>query len=371
MIGSVIPRAHSTAEIDISLQRKRTSMQALQKTTPAFGLEVRDVDPPGPLGADDVLIAVDAAGICGTDVHIYEWTGGYEHVAPVMPVTLGHEFAGRVAEVGASVTDLSPGTGVTVRPSIYCGVCDACKAQNHQACAGRSSIGILRNGAFAPWVAVPAANCVRLPESVDTQLAALTEPMTIGARAVEVSEVNAGDRVLVMGPGPIGHFIAVMAREAGAKDIVVVGKDDAQRLASMQSLGFDQTIDLADGDLASQAKRYIGADTFDIVFEATGVPVALQQGLDVLRHFGVMVTCAIHAVPAAFDVTQFVRAQQQLRGSAVASEATWDTVLGVLAASGDQLRTMITHRVPLDRALEGFELARQKAASKVMLLPNG
>ncbi len=140
-----------------------------------------------------------------------------------------------------------------------------------------------------------------------------------GARP-EGEEVGADDRILVMGPGPIGHFIAVMAREAGAKDIVVVGKDDTDRLASMKSIGFDQTIDLADGDLASQAKRYIRAGQFDIVFEATGVPVALQQGLDVLRRFGVMVTCAIHSVPAAFDVTKFVRAPAP---AALISDATW------------------------------------------------
>ncbi len=345
-------------------------MKALQKTTAAFGVELRDIDPPGPLGVNDVLIEVDATGVCGTDVHIYEWTSGYEHVAPAMPVTLGHEFAGRISEVGANVTALSPGTGVAVRPSVYCGVCDACRAQNRAACIQRTSIGIMSNGAFAPWVVAPAANCVPLPDAVDTQLAALTEPMTIGARAVEASKVGTDDRVLVMGPGPIGHFIAVMAREAGAKNIVVVGKDDTDRLASMKSIGFDQTIDLADGDLASQAKRYIGTNAFDIVFEATGVPVALQQGLDVLRRFGVMVTCAIHAVPAAFDVTKFVRAQQQIRGSTTADDATWETVLGVLANSGDQLRSMITHRVPLDRAIEGFELARQKQASKVVVLPN-
>jgi 2-desacetyl-2-hydroxyethyl bacteriochlorophyllide A dehydrogenase len=345
-------------------------MKALQKTKAGFGLELRDIDPPGPPGSTDVLIEVEATGVCGSDVHIYEWTGGYEHVEPAMPVTLGHEFAGRITEVGSGVTDLTPGMEVAVRPSVFCGVCEACREQRHDLCAQRTSIGILRNGAFAPWVVVPATNCERLPDGVDTQLAALTEPMTIGARAVEVSEVQAGDRILVMGPGPIGHFIAVMAREAGARDIVVVGKDDADRLASMRTIGFEQTIDLADGDLESQAKRYLGTDQFDIVFEATGVPVALQQGLDVLRRGGVMVTCAIHAVPAAFDVTRFVRAQQQLRGSAVASEATWETVLGVLAKSGDQLRNIITHRLPLERALEGFELARQKAASKVVILPN-
>lgn len=346
-------------------------MKALQKTAPEFGVELRDVALPGPPGPGEVLIEVEAAGICGSDVHIYEWTSGYEHVVPALPLTLGHEFTGRVAGIGDAVTDLAPGTGVTVRPSVACGDCAECRARNFDTCLARQSIGITRPGAFAQWVVVPAMNCLPLPDNVDGILGAITEPMTIGARAVEVGEVSPGDRVLIMGPGPIGQSIAVMAREAGAAEIIVMGKDDTSRLNCLHALGFDRTIDLAEGDFESKMKRHMGTDKFDIVFEATGVPDTLSMGLSVLRRFGIMVTCAIHAVPAAIDVTPFVRQQQQLRGSAGGTAQTWNRVLEVLASKSDQLRAMISHRLPLERAIEGFEFARSKTASKVVIVPNG
>jgi threonine dehydrogenase-like Zn-dependent dehydrogenase len=228
----------------------------------------------------------------------------------------------------------------------------------------------MRAGAFAPLVVVPAVNCIPLPRTVDRELAALTEPMTIGARAVEVGEVKTGDRVLVLGPGPIGQSIAIMTREAGAAEIVIVGKEDAPRLTCLRSLGFESIIDLADGDFVSQIQSYITPDKFDIVFEATGAGAALQDGLNVLRRQGILVTCAIHATPAAFNVTQLVRQQQQIRGSATGTPATWRTVLGVLERHGDALQAIITHRLPLELALEGFELARQKVAAKVIITPN-
>jgi threonine 3-dehydrogenase len=345
-------------------------MKALQKTTPAFGVELREVEPPGRPGSGDVLIKVGAVGVCGSDVHIYEWTGNYEHVTPVMPVTLGHEFGGHVAEVGPNVTDLTPGDAVAIVPSVTCGTCAACQAQQFDDCPSRNSIGITLPGAFAPLVVVPAVNCIRLPRAVDSELAALTEPMTIGARAVESGEIKPGDRVLIMGPGPIGQSIAVMAREAGAAEIIIVGKDDAPRLGCLQALGFDHTIDLAEGTLKDHLTPYLNSGKFDVVFEATGVGATLQQGLDVLRRFGILVTCAIHAAPAAFDVTPFVRVQQQIRGSARGTAATWQRVLDVLEKKGEQLRRMITHRLPLEHVVEGFELARQKAASKVIIIPN-
>ena len=345
-------------------------MRALQKIAPGFGVELREVDAPGPLGPQDVLIKVSAAGICGSDVHIYDWSGGYEHITPALPLTLGHEFSGQIIEMGKEVTSLSPGDAVTVKPSVACRTCEACQQQHFDQCTARQSIGIMRAGAFAPFVMAPAMNCIRLPKTVDRDLAAIAEPMTIGARAVEVGEVTAGDRVLIMGPGPIGQLVAVMAREAGAAEIVIVGKEDTARLTCLRSMGFETTIDLAEGSFEDQIRRYVQDDKFDIVYEATGVAATLQLGLDVLRRQGVLVTCAIHAVPASFNVTQLVRQQQQIRGSATGTQDTWAKVLQVLEKRGDELQAMISHRLPLERAVEGFELARQKIASKVIITPN-
>ena len=132
-------------------------------------------------------------------------------------------------------------------------------------------------------------NCIVLPKTIDRELAAIAEPMTIGARAVEVGEVTTGDRVLIMGPGPIGQSVAVMAREAGAAEILIVGKDDAARLACLRNMGFGATIDLAEGSFEDQISPHVQDDKFDIVYEATGVAAALQLGLNVLRRQGVLV----------------------------------------------------------------------------------
>jgi len=340
-------------------------MQAVQKTAPEFGVELRDVPEPSAPGAGEVLIEVTAAGICGSDLHIYEWTPGYEFVQPAMPVTLGHEFAGRVVATGAQVAHFVAGDRVTVLPSVTCGTCAACRARDFDRCLTRSGIGMTRPGAFARRVLAPAANCEKLPAAIDDELAALAEPLTVGRRAVESGEVKPGDRVLVMGPGTIGQTIAIMAREAGAT-VTILGKSDAQRLACLKALGFEATVDLETQPFDTLAK----GPKFDVVFEATGVPATVQQGLTVLRRFGILVVAGIHPAAASIDLTRLVREQQQIRGSSRATRATWTYVLDVLARQGDKLRPMITHRLPLAKAIEGFELARLKTASKVMLLPN-
>jgi threonine 3-dehydrogenase len=340
-------------------------MQAVQKTAAEFGVELCEVPEPAAPRPGDVLIEVTAAGICGSDLHIYEWTPGYEFVKPAMPVTLGHEFAGRVVAVGEGVAELAPGDRVTVMPSVTCGTCPACRARDFDRCLIRTGIGMTRPGAFARRVLAPAINCLRLPAGVDDELAALTEPLTVGARAVESGEIKAGDRVLVMGPGTVGQTIAVMARATGA-EVTIVGKDDADRLACLRSLGFERLADLQDGPLAG----LVGPDKFDVVFEATGVPATINHGLGVLRRWGILVVCGIHAAHAPVDLNRLNREQLQIRGSNRASRATWSRVVDLLATDGDKLRPMITHRLPLSRAVEGFELARLKTASKVMLLPN-
>lgn len=340
-------------------------VKALQKTAPAFGLELRDVPDPAAPGVGEILLDVTAAGICGSDLHIYEWSGGYEFVTPAMPVTLGHEFAGRVIAVGTGVAGLQPGDRVTVMPSVTCGTCAACTARDYDRCVTRTGIGMTRPGAFARRVLAPAVNCLRLPEAIDDELAALTEPLTVGARAIETGEVKSGGRVLIMGPGTVGQTIAVMARAAGA-DVTVVGKGDADRLACLRALEFDKIIDLGTGTLAD----HLGSQKFDVVFEATGIPSTINDGLAMLRRWGILVVCGIHASHAPVDLNRLNREQLQIRGSNRASRATWGRVLDVLARDGERLRPMITHRLPLDRALEGFELARRKIASKVMILPN-
>jgi threonine 3-dehydrogenase len=338
-------------------------MKALRKTRAVAGLELADVPLPEATSPDDVLVRVSAAGICGSDLHVDDWTPSYAFMTQSLPVTLGHEFVG-VAQTGAL-----RGRRVVVRPSVTCGACAACLARRHDACERRTGIGMTRDGAFAPWVRVPHRNCVPVPDGLSDALAALAEPLSISMQAIRVAGDVAGRRVLVMGPGTIGQGIAVLARRAGAAQVVVSGRDDATRLDALRRMRFDALADVADKSLADATQQYTQGEPFDVVFEATGVPETITDALPLLRRNGVVVVTGIHARALSLDLTTLVRKQQQLRGSFRPPESDWPEALAMMGEIGDVMAPMVSHELPLSRALEGFALAHGKQASKVLLRP--
>lgn len=344
-------------------------MKSLQKPCPVPGLELRDAAVPVP-GPGEVLLRVKATGVCGTDLHIDEWTPSYHFMARALPVTIGHEFSGEVSACGEDVSGLRPGQLVTVRPSVVCGVCTACRARDFDACTTRQGIGVMRHGAFADWVVAPARNCVPVPAGVDPLVAALAEPLSVSLEAVRTGGVKRGDRVLVLGPGNIGQGIALFAREAGASQVVVAGHGDAPRMAVLQRLGFTDLIDSAQGGLVQGLAPYLEAGRFDVVIEATGAAAVIAPALQALKSHGVLVITGIHAAPVPIDLTALVRQHQTLRGSYRAPEAAWPEVVAFMVRNQDLLRHMITHRVPLSQAAQGFALARDRVATKVMVLPD-
>lgn len=343
-------------------------MLALRKTAPGFGLEMQEVPGAHPPGPGEVVLEVEAAGICGSDVHAYEWTGGYEFMVPRLPLTMGHEFAGRVARAGTG-SGWREGDRVCVIPLVPCGHCAACRADDTRNCLNREGIGLTRDGGFQREVRVPARCCVALPDAVDAELGALVEPLGVGAEAVLVGEVGLGDTVLVLGPGTIGQAIALMARLAGAARVLIAGRADAPRFEVCRALGFTELLDVAEAPLKEQVLAATGGRAVDVVLEATGVPSTLNEGLSVLKKGGACVVVGIHAAPLTLPLTEFVRMRHQLRASHGAERRTWDRVIAHLARDPAGFRPMITHRLPLERGLEGFELARQRAASKVILTP--
>lgn len=340
-------------------------MRALRKTRAAAGIELADAPVPQQLAAGEVRVRVLAAGICGSDLHVDDWTPSYAFIAASLPVTLGHEFVG-IAEAGALA-----GQRVVVRPSVTCGMCSACTGGRHDDCERRTGIGMTRDGAFAPWVAVPERNCVPVPAGLADEVAALAEPLSVSMQALRVAGSVRGQRVLVMGPGTIGQGIAAMARHAGAAQVVVTGRDDAHRLATLRQMGFDTVADVAGTPLAAATAAFTGGAPFDTVFEATGVPESIHEALPLLRRHGAVVVTGIHARPLALDLTGLVRRQQQLRGSLRPPEADWPLALQHLAELGDALAPMVSHVLPLARGLEGFALAHGRQASKVVLRPEG
>lgn len=344
-------------------------MQSLRKLKPGHGLVLQEVPPPCAPSAGEVLIKVKSAGVCGTDLHIDEWTASYHFLAPALPVTVGHEFSGVIAALGDGVSGLTPGQLVAVRPSVVCGHCDACRANNPDACITRRGIGVMRDGGFAPYTLVPARNCVRIPDGVDAEVAAMTEPLTVSHEAVRTGGVKAGDRVLVLGPGNIGQGIAIFARAAGASQVVVAGHGDGARFEVLRKMGFDDLIDFASTGMDAGLAPYLQKGKFDVVIEATGAAAVIKPAMAALKTHGVLVITGIHAAPVPIDLTALVRQHQQLRGSYRAPEQTWLEVVDFMRDHQETLRHMITHRVPLSSAYEGFALARSKVATKVMVQP--
>ncbi|HWL71455.1 MAG TPA: alcohol dehydrogenase catalytic domain-containing protein [Geminicoccus sp.] len=343
-------------------------MLALKKTEAAFGLHLQDVAPPAEPGPGEVTVEVRAVGICGSDIHAYEWTAGYEFMVPHLPLTLGHEFAGRVARLGPDVTNLAEGDLVTVWPTVGCGTCRACRSGRRQDCQERRIIGLHQDGGYAREVTVPAASCIRLPDGLDLHLAAMAEPLCVGQNAVDVAAIEPGDAVLVLGPGPIGLGIAWLARQQGADPVILAGYDDPLRLDCGRRMGLQHLVDLKQEKLADAVMRIAGRPV-DRVIEATGAIRSIHDGLAVLRSSGILVVAGIHSEPLQIDLTRLVRDKKQLRTAHDTHAAAWPRVLDHLARHGDQLGQMISHRLPLSAALEGFELARRKEAIKVILEP--
>lgn len=344
-------------------------MLALRKTEQAFGLKLIDVPEPTAPAADEIRIQVGATGICGSDLHVYEWTLGYEFMNNRLPVTLGHEFAGNVVAIGSAVVDFRVGDRVTAWPTTACGHCFHCVAARPQDCQAREVIGLHIDGGFASLLNVPAKNCYRLPEGLDLDLAALSEPLSIAENALDIGECGSGDAVVVLGPGPIGVALAWLAQNRGCGPVLLAGLNDDARLDLAGRLGVEHRVDLRDESLSDAVHRVFGRPV-DCVIEATGVVQSVTDGLAVLRSSGILVVAGIHSQSIEIALTQLVRDKKQIRAAHDTSAAAWPRVLKVLADHGDVLSEMITDRLPLSQAIDGFELARGRDSMKIILKPD-
>jgi L-iditol 2-dehydrogenase len=344
-------------------------MLALRKTAATYGADLVEVDPPHEPEEGEVIVAVAATGICGSDLHAYEWTAGYGFMREAMPVTLGHEFAGKIITVGVGVDDRSVGDRVVCWPTIACGRCTDCRADRPQDCMDRRIVGLHRDGAMTALVRIPAANCFPVPEGLPLDLAALAEPLAVAVHAVDVAAIGPGVRVVMLGPGPIGLLSAWVAQRRGGR-VLLAGLDDAFRLETAAKIGITRVADLATATLREAAASAFGDDgEVDRIIEATGAAQSVADGLGILRSSGIMVVAGIHAEAAPLDLTRFVRMKHQLRAAHDTTAGAFAEALDLLAGHGDALSALITARFPLAQATEAFELARSRRAAKVMVAP--
>lgn len=315
----------------------------------AMELVHRERPTPGP---DEVLVEVAYAGLCGSDAGIYEFKSAFERMNP--PTVIGHEYSGRVVEIGANVSTYTPGDRVVERPIRPCGNCYQCRIGEPNICQNAELTGVDIDGAYQPFLMVPEDVLHPIPSGVESKHAAVVEPTAIAARAViENSRVSPGDRVLVEGPGPIGLLTAQVAAAQGG-DVVVsgVGQDTTYRLPLARDLGFE-TIN-ADDDMTARSDELTAGVGYDVVFDTTGHPSGLTGAVNEVRKGGQIVLVG-QTGETTMSYTPLVRSEIDLQCSYGAIYEDFERAFRMIQTGDIDAKTFIDDRFSLLTADEAFE----------------
>lgn len=338
-------------------------MKALVKRERQRGLWLEDVPMPE-FGINDVLIRVDRTGICGTDVHIYAWDSWAQKTIPV-PMVVGHEFVGEVAEVGANVVDFHPGDVVSGEGHVVCGRCRNCMAGRRHLCADTKGIGVNRPGAFAEYIALPMTNVWHHDHAIDRDIAAIFDPYGNAVHTALTFSIL-GEDVLITGAGPIGCMAAAVVRHAGARHVVVTDVNP-WRLELATKLGATRTVDVRSEKLADVQKELGMREGFDVGLEMSGNPSAFQDMISQMAHGGKIAMLGIPADGMAIDWNAVVFNMLTIKG--IYGREMYDTwyKMTVMLQSGLNLSPIITHRFDYNEFEQGFDVMMSGQSGKVIL----
>lgn len=342
------------------------TMPAVRKRDDAPGLWWCPDTPVPELGPRDVLIAVTHAGICGTDRHIYEWDAWSRSRVPV-GVTVGHEFVGRVADVGQAVTHVQPGDRVSGEGHIGCGHCEPCRTGNGHICEKVDILGIDCDGCFAPYVVLPEANIWPVDPGIPDEVAAIFDPLGNAMHTVMAAGVS-GRSVLITGVGIIGLMAVTIARAAGAGRILVTDVDP-RRLELARRLGADDTFAANDPDWPAAARRLTGNQGPQVLLEMSGHPDAIRKGFDALRNGGTAALLGLPSNPVPLDLPNHIifKGATVLGINGRRMFETWYQVENFLLTGRLNLDPIITHQIDLADFERGFQLMQQGEAVKVVM----
>jgi 2-desacetyl-2-hydroxyethyl bacteriochlorophyllide A dehydrogenase len=318
-------------------------------------IAIENVDDPTPQPGE-VVVRVAACGLCGTDLHILQG-----EFAPSLPIIPCHEFAGVVVASGPGVLDVSEGDRVAVDPSLYCNECHYCRLGRNNLCLRWGAIGVTVAGGAAEYVAVPAANCVRLPEHVDTVNAALIEPLACAVRGYDVLRSQLGSHVLIYGAGTMGLMMLKLAQHVGATSVDVVDVNPA-RLAVARGLGLSNA--------AASADEIEPPFGWDLVIDATGNTAAIQDGIGRVGPGGTFLQFGVadYAARATIEPYRIYNKEITITGS-MAVLHSYERAADLFAAGVLDPADFITDRLPLDRYADAIEAFRSGAGLKTQVLP--
>ncbi len=338
-------------------------MKALVKSKAAPGLWLEDISIPE-IGINDVLIKVRKAAICGTDLHIYKWDEWAQKTIPV-PMAVGHEFVGEIAEVGANVVDFFPGDIVSGEGHVVCGRCRNCLAGRRHLCNHTMGVGVNRPGCFAEYVSLPMTNIWRHSKWMDLDVASIFDPFGNAVHSA-LSFPVLGEDVLVTGAGPIGIMSAAVAKHAGARYVVITDVNP-YRLELAKKVGVTRAVDVSKQSLADVQKELGMKEGFDVGLEMSGNPAAFREMLANMSHGGKIAMLGIPTQEIAIDWNTVIFNMLTIKG--IYGREMYETwyKMTVMLQSGLDIHPVITHRFHYTEYQQAFEAMLSGNAGKVVL----
>jgi threonine 3-dehydrogenase len=338
-------------------------LKALVKKKAEPGLWLEDIPVPS-FGINDVFIRVLRAGICGTDLHIYNWDAWARATIPV-PMAIGHEFVGEIVEVGSNVKDFHPGEIVSGEGHVVCGLCRNCLAGRRHLCAHTQGVGVNRPGAFAEYIVLPMSNIWHHRPGIDLDIAAIFDPFG-NAVHTALSFPVLGEDVLITGAGPIGIMAAAVARHAGARYTVITDLNPF-RLDLAKRVGVTQAWNAREGSVRTVQEKLGMTEGFDVGLEMSGSQKALGDMLDNMCHGGKIAMLGIPPEPMAIDWNRVVFGGLTIKG--IYGREMYETwyKMSVMLESGLNIAPVITHRFTFEEFEKGFAAMKSGESGKVIL----
>ncbi len=338
-------------------------MKALVKSKAEVGLWVEDVPKPT-IGINDVLIKVLRTGICGTDLHIYNWDEWSQRTIPV-PLVIGHEFVGQIVATGSNVIDFHAGEIVSGEGHVVCGRCRNCMAGRRHQCAHTQGVGVNRAGAFAEYIALPMTNVWKHHDGINLDVAAIFDPFGNAVHTALMFPVL-GEDVLITGAGPIGIMAAAVVRQAGARHVVITDINE-HRLELARKMGVDLALNVKTATLAEAQAKLNMHEGFDVGLEMSGNAAAFRDMLANMAHGGRIAMLGIPPGEMAINWHTVVFNMLTIRG--VYGREMYETwyKMSVLLECGLNLEPVITHRYPWTEFEQGFAAMKSGTSGKVIL----
>ncbi|MDR1742907.1 MAG: L-threonine 3-dehydrogenase [Dysgonamonadaceae bacterium] len=338
-------------------------MKALVKLRPEKGIWMMDVPVPE-IGVNDVLIKIKKTAICGTDLHIYKWDEWSQKTIKT-PMTIGHEYVGEIVEMGSGVSNLKIGDRVTGEGHIACGHCRNCRRGKLHVCENSIGVGVNRDGAFAEYLSLPAANVVKLDPRVPDEIASIMDPFG-NATHTALSFPLIAEDVLITGAGLIGNMATAICRFAGARFVVVTDMSD-YRLEIAKKMGATLTLNPSKGETLDQAMKQLGMRGFDVGLEMSGSPTAFRDMLKHMYNGSKISLLGLLPNDTSVNWNDIIFKALTLKG--IYGREMWETwyQMEQMIISGIDLSPVITHRFPISEFQQGFDVMESGLCGKVIL----